>query len=109
MSSPIPALRTCEYPTFPVFSLYVSSHSDYRIASACFLLCIGSNTPSVMLSTWYSNNSISENKRVVLTGVMVGIANASGLISGNIFQVRFPSAPSPLNDRKRRGAEECLG
>ncbi|GFZ46966.1 Uncharacterized transporter [Saitozyma sp. JCM 24511] len=55
---------------------------------ACFLLCIGSNTPSVMLSTWYSNNSISENKRVVLTGVMVGIANASGLISGNIFQAK---------------------
>ncbi|TYJ55971.1 hypothetical protein B9479_003356 [Cryptococcus floricola] len=53
---------------------------------ATFLLCIGSNTPSVLLSTWYSNNSISENKRVVLTGVMVGIANASGLISANIFR-----------------------
>lgn len=55
---------------------------------ACFLLCIGSNTPSVMLSTWYSNNTISENQRVVLTGVMVGIANAAGLISGNIFQAK---------------------
>ncbi|WVQ80778.1 hypothetical protein IAT38_002883 [Cryptococcus sp. DSM 104549] len=55
---------------------------------ACFLLCIGANTPSVMLSTWYSNNSISENKRVVLTGVMVGIANASGLISANVFQAK---------------------
>lgn len=57
------------------------------LCSACFLLCIGANTPSVLLSTWYSNNSISENKRVVLTGVMVGIANASGLISANIFRV----------------------
>ncbi|KAK8864424.1 hypothetical protein IAR55_001672 [Kwoniella newhampshirensis] len=55
---------------------------------ACFLLCIGANTPSVMLSTWYSNNSISENKRVVLTGVMVGIANASGLISSNVFRAQ---------------------
>jgi roadblock/LC7 domain-containing protein len=55
---------------------------------ACFLLCIGSNTPSVLLATWYSNNSISENKRVVLTGVMVGIANAAGLISGNIFTAK---------------------
>ncbi|KGB74429.2 high-affinity nicotinic acid transporter [Cryptococcus deuterogattii R265] len=55
---------------------------------ACFLLCIGANTPSVLLSTWYSNNSISENKRVVLTGVMVGIANASGLISANIFRAQ---------------------
>ncbi|OWZ60178.1 high-affinity nicotinic acid transporter [Cryptococcus neoformans c45] len=55
---------------------------------ACFLLCIGANTPSVLLSTWYSNNSISENKRAVLTGVMVGIANASGLISANIFRAQ---------------------
>ncbi|KAL1413796.1 hypothetical protein Q8F55_001579 [Vanrija albida] len=55
---------------------------------ACFLLCIGSSTPSVLLSTWYSNNSVSEGRRVVLTGVMVGIANSSGLISGNVFRAK---------------------
>jgi len=78
--------HTCESQQ----SRFISKYSLIRGAahSACVLLTIGSNTPSVMLSTWYSNNSISENKRVVLTGVMVGIANASGLISGNVFQVR---------------------
>lgn len=55
---------------------------------ACFFLCIGSNTPSVMLATWYSNNSISENKRAVLAGVMVAIANAAGIISGQIFRTQ---------------------
>ncbi|KAM0746363.1 MFS general substrate transporter [Meredithblackwellia eburnea MCA 4105] len=55
---------------------------------ACFLLSAGSASPSVLTSTWYNNNSPSENKRVVLTAVMVGIANSSGLISSNVFRAQ---------------------
>jgi len=48
-----------------------------------------------MLSTWYSNNAISENKRAVLQGVMVAIANSSGLISSNIFRAQDAPAYIP--------------
>ncbi|KAL8290147.1 hypothetical protein RQP46_003086 [Phenoliferia psychrophenolica] len=42
----------------------------------------------IFLQTWYNNNSPSENKRVVLTAVMVGFANSSGLISSNVFEAK---------------------
>lgn len=38
---------------------------------ACFMMCWGTSAPSVLLSTWYNNNTPHEGKRVVLTSVGV--------------------------------------
>ncbi|KZT30544.1 MFS general substrate transporter [Neolentinus lepideus HHB14362 ss-1] len=61
---------------------------------ACFLLCMGASAPSVLTSSWYSNNTTNESGRAVVAAVMVGIANASGLISTNVF--RAQDAPKYL-------------
>ncbi|KAF9270103.1 MFS general substrate transporter [Marasmius fiardii PR-910] len=53
---------------------------------ACFLLTMGASAPSVLVATWYNNNTPKENGRAVVTAVMVAIANASGLISTNVFR-----------------------
>ncbi|TFK57119.1 MFS general substrate transporter [Heliocybe sulcata] len=55
---------------------------------ACFLLCMGASAPSVLTSSWYSNNTTNESGRAVVAAVMVGIANASGLISTNVFRAQ---------------------
>ena len=51
----------------------------------CFLLTLGGYITSPLLATWYSNNTPDENQRVILTPVLVSTANATGLISSNIF------------------------
>ncbi|KAK0208244.1 MFS general substrate transporter [Desarmillaria ectypa] len=55
---------------------------------ACFLLTMGASAPSVLVATWYNNNTPQESRRAVVTAVMVAIANASGLISTNVFRKR---------------------
>ncbi|TFY80165.1 hypothetical protein EWM64_g3850 [Hericium alpestre] len=55
---------------------------------ACFLLCMGAFSPLVLVASWYSNNTLSENHRVVVAAVMVGLANAAGLISTNVFKAK---------------------
>jgi len=55
---------------------------------ASFLLCMGAFAPSVLVASWYSNNTPSESRRVVLAAVMVAIANSAGLISSNIFRAQ---------------------
>ncbi|KAK1228696.1 hypothetical protein PQX77_008190 [Marasmius sp. AFHP31] len=75
---------------------------------ACFLLTMGASAPSVLVATWYNNNTPKENGRAVVTAVMgeshkytlqlvrsidhkhrpVAIANASGLISTNVFRAQ---------------------
>ncbi|KAF2089586.1 MFS general substrate transporter [Saccharata proteae CBS 121410] len=52
----------------------------------CFLLCCGGYISSPLLSTWYNNNTPDENQRAILTPVLVGTANAMGLVSSNIFR-----------------------
>ncbi|KAF9076258.1 MFS general substrate transporter [Rhodocollybia butyracea] len=52
---------------------------------ACFLLTAGASAPSVLVATWYNNNTPQESKRAVVTAVMIALANASGLISTNVF------------------------
>jgi hypothetical protein len=52
---------------------------------ATFMMCWGTSTPSVLLSTWYNNNVPHEGRRVVLTSVGVPLANVMGLVSSNIF------------------------
>ncbi|KAK9238101.1 major facilitator superfamily domain-containing protein [Lipomyces kononenkoae] len=53
---------------------------------ACFLMTAGTATPSVLLSTWFSNNIPSEGQRAALTGVGVPLANLMGIVSSNIFR-----------------------
>jgi hypothetical protein len=48
-------------------------------------MCWGTSAPSVLLSTWYNNNTPHEGRRVVLTSVGVPLANVMGLVSSNIF------------------------
>jgi len=55
---------------------------------ACFLLTTGAFAPSVLVASWYSNNTPSESRRVVVAAVNVGIANSAGLISTNVFQAK---------------------
>ncbi|PPQ82059.1 hypothetical protein CVT25_014600 [Psilocybe cyanescens] len=55
---------------------------------ACFLLTSGAFAPSVLVSTWYSNNTPSESRRAVVAAVMVAIANSAGLISTNVFRAK---------------------
>jgi len=52
---------------------------------ATFLMCMGTSAPSVILSTWYNNNTPSEGRRSALTSIAVPIANLMGVVSSNIF------------------------
>jgi len=42
---------------------------------ACFMMCWGTSAPSVLLSTWYNNNTPHEGRRVVLTSVGVPLVS----------------------------------
>ncbi|KDR84954.1 hypothetical protein GALMADRAFT_260658 [Galerina marginata CBS 339.88] len=55
---------------------------------ACFLLTSGAFAPSVLVSAWYSNNTVNESRRAVVAAVMVAIANSAGLISTNVFRAK---------------------
>ncbi|KAJ7932431.1 major facilitator superfamily domain-containing protein [Mycena leptocephala] len=55
---------------------------------ACFLLTIGAFAPSVLVATWYSNNTNQESRRAVVAAVMVAFANSAGLISTNVFRAQ---------------------
>lgn len=52
---------------------------------ACFMMTWGTSAPSVILDVWFNNNIANENKRVMLTGVGVPVANLMGVVSSNIF------------------------
>ncbi|KAF7306899.1 MFS general substrate transporter [Mycena indigotica] len=55
---------------------------------ACFLLTMGAFAPSILVATWYSNNTTHESKRAAVAAVMVGFANSAGLISTNVFRAQ---------------------
>ncbi|KAF7320292.1 MFS general substrate transporter [Mycena kentingensis (nom. inval.)] len=55
---------------------------------ACFLITMGAFAPSVLVATWYSNNTTQESKRAVVAAVMVAFANSAGLISTNVFRAQ---------------------
>ncbi|KAJ7706216.1 MFS general substrate transporter [Mycena rosella] len=55
---------------------------------ACFLLTMGAFAPSVLVASWYSNNTNQESRRAVVAAVMVAFANAAGLISTNVFRAQ---------------------
>ncbi|KAK9369479.1 major facilitator superfamily domain-containing protein [Lipomyces kononenkoae] len=75
---------------FPVigFIIYASIDALNSIGVAyfaCFLMTAGTAAPSVLLSTWYNNNTPAESRRAALTAVGVPMANVMGLVSSNIF------------------------
>ncbi|KAL4261519.1 MFS transporter superfamily protein [Pleurotus pulmonarius] len=57
---------------------------------ATFLLTMGREAfaPSVLVATWYSNNTAGESRRAVVAAIMVAIANSAGLISTNVFRAQ---------------------
>ncbi|KAF6810606.1 MFS transporter [Colletotrichum musicola] len=81
--------------TFTGFIIYAAIDDverEIRLAYyACFMMTWGTSAPSVLLSTWYNNNVVNENQRVLLTSIGVPLANLMGLVSSNIF--RKPDAP----------------
>lgn len=60
-------------------------HQKHVAYFATFMMCWGTSAPSVLLSTWYNNNTPHEGRRVILTSVGVPLANLMGLVSSNIF------------------------
>lgn len=70
---------------FAVFSA-IDVQSNVGVAYfTCFLMTAGGSASSVLLATWYNNNTPGETRRAVLSAVGVPLANAAGLISTNIF------------------------
>ncbi|CAN6629880.1 high-affinity nicotinic acid transporter [Trichomonascus vanleenenianus] len=64
----------------------INIKSNYGAAYfATFLMCSGPAASSVILVTWFNNNTPGETRRAVLSAVAVPLANAAGLISSNIF------------------------
>ncbi|CAG8982493.1 hypothetical protein HYALB_00002273 [Hymenoscyphus albidus] len=74
--------------TFVGFIIYATIdviHQKHVAYFATFMMCWGTSAPSVLLSTWYNNNTPHEGRRIVLTSVGVPLANVMGLVSSNIF------------------------
>lgn len=72
---------------FIIYAAITDVEAHIRVAYfATFMMCWGTSTPSVLLSTWYNNNVAHEGRRVVLTSVGVPLANLMGLVASNIFQ-----------------------
>lgn len=56
---------------------------------ACFLMCSGAYIPSCIVQSWHNNNNMSETSRAATTGLMVGIGNLGGIISGATFRTNY--------------------
>ncbi|KOS19881.1 putative transporter [Escovopsis weberi] len=76
--------------TFTGFIVYAAlrdvMHDIHLAYFATFMMCWGTSAPSVLLSTWYNNNTAHEGRRILLTSVGVPLANLMGLVSSNIFR-----------------------
>lgn len=82
------------------FVLYACIDPHKQMAAgyiSVFLMCTGGSSSSVILVTWYNNNTPGETKRAVLSAVGVPLSNAVGLISSNIFFNReAPTYPTAI-------------
>ncbi len=50
-----------------------------------FMMCWGAGAPSILLCTWYNNNTPHEGRRMALTSIGVPMSNLVGIVSSNIF------------------------
>lgn len=57
--------------------------------SACFLLCSGAYIPSCLVHSWHNNNNLQETSRAATTGLLVGLGNLAGVISGATFRTTY--------------------
>ncbi|RCI16799.1 hypothetical protein L249_2539 [Ophiocordyceps polyrhachis-furcata BCC 54312] len=74
---------------FVVYAAIDDVEASLRLAyAATFIMCWGTSTPSVLLSTWYNNNIADEGRRLALTSVGVPLANLMGLVASHIFKER---------------------
>lgn len=55
---------------------------------ACFLMTTGASASSVLTSSWYTNNTPSESRKLAMASIGIPLANAAGLISTNIFRAK---------------------
>lgn len=56
---------------------------------ACFLLCSGAYIPSCLVHSWHNNNNLSETSRAATTGLLVGLGNLGGILSGATFRTNY--------------------
>ncbi|KAF2091083.1 putative high-affinity nicotinic acid transporter [Saccharata proteae CBS 121410] len=53
---------------------------------ACFLLCGGAMTPTVLFHSWHASNMHTENGRIYVMSFLTGAANAGGIIASLTFR-----------------------
>ncbi|KZT59135.1 MFS transporter [Calocera cornea HHB12733] len=73
---------------FVGFVLYATLDLNTQLGIAyfaTFLMCMGSSAPSVLLATWYNNNTPSEGRRSAITAVGIPLGNLMGVVTSNIF------------------------
>ncbi|KUI66208.1 hypothetical protein VM1G_02428 [Cytospora mali] len=56
---------------------------------ACFLLCSGAYIPSCLVHSWHNNNNLNETSRAATTGLLVGLGNLGGILSGATFRTTY--------------------
>lgn len=56
---------------------------------ACFMMAAGAYVPSVLVHTWHNNNDLDESSRAARTGLLVGLGNLAGIISGATFRTEY--------------------
>ncbi|KAF2148162.1 MFS general substrate transporter [Myriangium duriaei CBS 260.36] len=59
---------------------------------ACFLMAGGAYIPSVLVHSWHNNNDLDESSRAARTGLLIGVGNLAGILSGATFRTEY--APS---------------
>ncbi|KAL1993671.1 hypothetical protein VTN49DRAFT_2340 [Thermomyces lanuginosus] len=74
---------------FVIYAAIDDVNAQIKLAYyACFMMTWGTSAPSVLLSTWYNNNTAHEGQRVLLTSIGVPLANLMGLVSSNVFRAK---------------------
>ncbi|KAF2140326.1 uncharacterized protein K452DRAFT_289072 [Aplosporella prunicola CBS 121167] len=53
---------------------------------ACFLLCGGAMTPTVLFHSWHASNMHTENGRIYVMSFLTGAANSGGIVSSLVFR-----------------------
>lgn len=61
---------------------------------ACFLLCGGAMTPTVLFHSWHASNMHTENGRIYVMSFLTGAANSGGIVASMTF--RAEDAPRYL-------------
>lgn len=61
---------------------------------ACFLLCAGAMTPTVLFHSWHASNMHTENGRIYVLSFLTGAANSGGIVASMTF--RAEDAPRYL-------------